>query len=359
MTKTQVLVVDDSALMRRVISDIINAQRDMQVIETARNGEEALNKIQQVRPDVVTLDIEMPVMDGITALRKIMEKDPIPVIMLSSLTQKGAELTMKALQLGAIDFIPKPSGSISLDIATVSEDIIRKVRVAALVRSKLKRPVLDQSHPFEEVRWQKGSAARPRTVPIQLEKLVLIGTSTGGPKALYQVIPQLPGDLGAGVLIVQHMPPGFTRSLAERLNEMSALTVKEAEREEQVLPGKVYIAPGDFHLKVTRKTEGGYNRLFIDLTSDSPVSGHRPSVDYMFESVASQFWGQIVGVIMTGMGQDGAKGVIEIKKKGGKVIAEDASTCIVFGMPKMAIETGSVDKVVTLPYIAREIQQMF
>lgn len=358
MKKIKVLVVDDSAFMRKVISDIINSQNDMQVVGVARNGEEALQKAQELGPDVVTLDVEMPVMDGITALKKIMETDPVPVVMLSSLTQNGAEMTMKALQLGAVDFVPKPSGTISLDIAKVSEDIVRKVRIAALARPQIRRLFSGAG--------SLGSVARPvspgiplsRPVGGRLEKLVLIGTSTGGPKALHEVIPRLPGDLEAGVLIVQHMPPGFTASLAARLDGISGLRVKEAEHGEVIAPGTAYVAPGDYHLLVMTDKETGLGRLLVNLTFDPPVSGHRPSVDAMFESVARSFWGHIVGVIMTGMGQDGAKGVIHLKKRGAKIIAEDSSTCIVFGMPKAAIETGQVDKVVPLPEIAQEIQRM-
>ena len=356
--KIRVLVVDDSAFMRKVISDIINKEDDMQVIDVARNGEEALKKIKELNPDVVTLDVEMPVMDGITALKSIMETDPISVVMLSSLTQSGAELTMKALHFGAVDFVPKPSGTISLDIAKVSEDIVRKVRVAALARPQVRKMRYGAAVSPGLAQPKVQETLVPRIESRRLEKLVLIGTSTGGPKALHEVIPRLPGDLGAAILIVQHMPPGFTASLAQRLDGISRLKVKEAEHGEIVVPGTAYIAPGDRHLLVTPKQESGFRQLVVNLTLDPPVGGHRPSVDAMFESVAASFWGDIVAVIMTGMGQDGAKGVLSLKKKGAKVIAEDSSTCIVFGMPKAAIETGQVDKVVALPEIAREIARM-
>lgn len=358
MKKIRVLVVDDSAFMRKVISDIINSQGDMQVVDVARNGEEALKKVRELKPDVVTLDVEMPVMDGITALKAIMQTAPLPVVMLSSLTQSGAELTMKALHYGAVDFVPKPSGTISLDIAKVGEDIVRKIRIAALAGSQVRRMHFGAAAPVSLVKPRVQESIVPRIESRRLEKLVVIGTSTGGPKALHDVIPRLPGDMNAGVLIVQHMPPGFTASLAQRLDGISHLKVKEAEHGEDVVPGTVYIAPGDRHLLVEAKQESGLRRLVTNLTLDPPVGGHRPSVDVMFESVAAHFWGKIVAVIMTGMGHDGAKGIIHLKKKGATIIAEDSSTCIVFGMPKAAIETGVVDKVVPLPEIANEIQRM-
>lgn len=347
MKAIRVLVVDDSAFMRRVISDIINAQPDMESCGIARNGEEALTKISELKPDVVTLDVEMPVVDGLQALEQIMRRDPLPVIMLSSLTQEGAEATMRALQLGAIDFIPKPSGTISLDIDKVADEIVRKIRVAAAARTKL-------------TRLKPATFIEPGPVPVKkkvlegrLDKLVVIGTSTGGPKALYEVIPKLPPTLPAGVLVVQHMPPGFTRSLAERLDTMSGLRVKEAEQGDEILPGCVYIAPGDYHLKVYQFSGSG--KLGVNLTKDPPVAGHRPSVDAMFESVAKEFNSKIVAVVMTGMGSDGTEGCKKIKNRGGVVIAEDKSTCIVYGMPKSVIEARCADKVVPLPNIANEI----
>ncbi|MGE5544510.1 MAG: protein-glutamate methylesterase/protein-glutamine glutaminase, partial [Bacillota bacterium] len=274
MTEIKVMVVDDSAFMRRIISDIINGQPDMKVVATAANGEEALSTAKKAIPDVITMDVEMPVMDGLAALEKIMSDTPMPVIMLSSLTQQGADATVKALHLGAVDFITKPSGSLSLDINTVARDIVSKIRIAALAGDKIRKtPVHKTKALFQP---PKGSPVRPHRTP---EKLVLIGTSTGGPKALHEVIPKLPGDLPAAVLVVQHMPPGFTRSLAERINGMSALNVKEAEDGEPVLTGNVYIAPGDYHLKVKRLGEGIGRRLIINLTKDPLVSGHRPSVD--------------------------------------------------------------------------------
>lgn len=355
MEPIKVLVVDDSALMRKVISDIINSDPDLQVIGTAHDGQDALKKIDLLKPDVITLDIEMPIMDGMKTLETIMSKNPLPVIMLSSLTQYGAEYTIKALQLGAIDFISKPSGQISLNIDMVKEDIVKKIRIAAGTKKKLQNiNTISDFNPISS-NIHKEKHIDPG---LQLRKIVLIGTSTGGPKALHQVLPKLPAKLNAGILIVQHMPPGFTKSLAERLNSLSEIRVKEAENGEVVLPGCAYIAPGDFHLNVVSQTNGSKKELLIKLTQKPPRGGHRPSVDEMLESVADQYWSDIICVIMTGMGQDGTIGLKYIKEKGGTIIAEHQSTCVVYGMPKAAYESGLVDKVVPLQDISEEVTKM-
>ncbi len=355
MELIKVLVVDDSALMRKVLSDIINSDPTMIVIATARDGQDALQKIDHLKPDVVTLDIEMPVMDGMQTLAKIMTNNPIPVIMLSSLTQSGAEHTIRALNLGAIDFIPKPSGQISLDIDKMSDDILKKIKIAAGTKKNL--PNINTISDFNPISSaiNKEKFIDPKR---QLKKLVLIGTSTGGPKALHQVLPNIPANINAGILVVQHMPPGFTKSLAERLNSLSQIKVKEAENGEEVLTGCAYIAPGDFHLNVLAKREFQKKELHIKLTQEPPQGGHRPSVNQMLQSVAGQFWSDIVCVIMTGMGQDGTAGLKHIKDKGAKVIAEHQSTCVVYGMPKVAIESGLVDKVVPLSNISEEVIKM-
>ncbi|HAA90262.1 MAG TPA: chemotaxis response regulator protein-glutamate methylesterase [Peptococcaceae bacterium] len=348
MARIKVLVVDDSALMRRIISDLLNSDPELEVIATARNGKEAIEKVSQLCPDVVTLDVEMPVMDGLTALKEIMKVCPTPVVMLSSLTQEGAEITVKALQLGAVDFVPKPSGSISLDLQKVKDELNRKVKVAARVRpsrlylTQLALPLLK--------RKEKDLEKPPP------KKLVLIGTSTGGPKALSEVLSKLPGNIPAALLIVQHMPPGFTRSLAERLDHLSELRVKEAEDGEKVVSGTAYIAPGDYHLKVEAVPPGKQPRL--RLTKEPPLNGHRPSVDVLMKSAVQAGCWELIGVVLTGMGSDGCEGMKEIKAHHGKTIAEDESTAIVFGMPRAAIEAGVVDRVVPLPLISREIVKM-
>ncbi|NLB17232.1 MAG: chemotaxis-specific protein-glutamate methyltransferase CheB, partial [Syntrophomonadaceae bacterium] len=271
-------------------------------------------------------------------------------IMLSSLTQRGADAAMKALYLGAVDFISKPSGA--MEINNTANEIIRKIKIAAATRHRLKKqvvqPIAQRIKPIKTTVNAKDA----------LGNLVLIGTSTGGPRALHEVIPKLPGELEAADLVVQHMPSGFTRSLAERLDRLSALRVKEAKNGEPILRGCVYIAPGDFHLKVKRLGDLSNPRLRVNLTQDPLVSGHRPSVDAMIDSVVKEFWSKIVTVIMTGMGQDGAKGTDWVKNKGGKVIAEDSSTCIVYGMPRAVIETGNADRVLPLQNIANAITKM-
>ncbi|QGT99187.1 Chemotaxis response regulator protein-glutamate methylesterase CheB [Candidatus Syntrophocurvum alkaliphilum] len=355
MNKIKVLVVDDSAFMRKVISDIINSYPDMEVIEKARDGNDALQKIETFSPDVVTMDVEMPKLDGLSALKNIMDTNPVPVIMLSSLTQNGAEQTVKALQFGAVDFIPKPSGSISLDIEKVKDDIISKIRIAAGAKRKLQN--LNINHDLNSI-----VKIKPPTKKIdykkQLKKLIVMGTSTGGPKALHEVLPKIPVNIDAAILIVQHMPPGFTKSLADRLDILSQIKVKEAEHGEKVIPGCAYITPGNYHLNV----ESIYNQikkdLIINLNQNNPIKGHRPSVDEMLLSVTKHFWSDIICVIMTGMGSDGSKNLHLIKQKGGKVIAEHQSTCIVYGMPKAAIQTGNVDSIVPLEDITKEIISM-
>ncbi len=357
MKPIRVLVVDDSAFMRKVISDLINQAPGLETVGIARDGADALRKIQELKPDVITMDIEMPVLDGMSALEKIMQVNPVPIIMLSSLTREGAEKTMKALELGAVDFIPKPSGQISLDIDKIQNQLVEKIFIAAGTKNK----IASTANEFKSVRPSIPSVPNIKSNvagrPHQLSKLVLIGTSTGGPKALQEVIPKLPASVDTAILIVQHMPPGFTKSLAERLDSLSRIKVKEAEDGEKVLPGCAYIAPGDYHMLV--KSNAGSDRsMNIVLDKSPPRGGHRPSVDTMMESAVKQFWSHMVGVVMTGMGNDGAEGIKLIKGKQGKTIAEARSSCIVYGMPKAAAETGAVDKVVPLGEIGEWIVRM-
>lgn len=339
-----VLVVDDSAFMRKLLSDLFAAEPDFKVIDTARNGKDALDKIKRHKPDLVTLDVEMPIMDGIKALEQIMKEIPTPVVMVSSLTRAGAEATMQALALGAVDFVAKTSGSIS-SITDIRAEILEKSRsavkanVAQLIKPKSHLPLLP---PFPVP--QMGAAVND-------EQIVAIGTSTGGPRALQEILVRLPGNLPCGVVIVQHMPPGFTKSLSERLNSLSSLTVKEAEHNDVVRPGMAFIAPGDYHMQLER--EG--NKTVIKLNQTPPVGGHRPAVDPMMESVAKIYNSRAIGVILTGMGHDGSKGMQAIKSRRGQTIAEDHTTAVVFGMPKSAIELNLVDRIAPLPDIAEEI----
>lgn len=349
--KIKVLIVDDSAFMRKVLSDIINDSDTMEVAGTAKNGEDAIKKIKTLNPDVVTLDVEMPVMDGLTALEKIMSETPIPVVMLSSYTKEGADATLKALELGAIDFISKPSSIFKVN----TEDIIAEINTKVTIASKAKfsrtvrkttikaKEVVQAKPPIEQRTMRKGS---------KIEKIVAIGTSTGGPKALQEVIPKLPGDLNASVIIVQHMPPKFTKSLAERLDGMSQFTVKEAEDRELLRAGYAYIAPGDQHLKL-KKSGADFQ---IVLTQEPPVTGHRPSADAMFYSLADLGLFNVIGVIMTGMGSDGAKGLERIKHEtDGYIIAQNEESCVVYGMPKSTVKLGVVDKECDLHFISNEI----
>lgn len=343
MTKEiKVLIVDDSPFMRELISNLLVKDPNVKIAGKAHNGQEALALTLELAPDVITMDIEMPTKDGLAALEEIMKTRPTPVIMLSSYTQSGAEATIKALEKGAIDFIAKPSGLQAVNLVSLQEELLAKVKAAASARLgqqiRVSRSVKPSFDPFL-------AASRP------LRNLIAIGTSTGGPKALQALVPQLPGDIPAGILIVQHMPPGFTKSLAKRLDGLSQVRVKEAEDGEEIVPGLALIAPGDFHLTVRKNSVG---KLTVSLNKESPKSGHRPSVDVMMSSVAQTRLPQ-VGVLLTGMGADGAEGMAKIKEAGGYTIAEDASTAVIFGMPRAAIERKAVNKALPLPNIAQEI----
>ncbi len=343
--KIKVLIVEDSAFMRQFITNIISADSLLEVVGTARNGAEGLAKTQELKPEVITMDVEMPVMDGLTAVEKIMALCPTPIVMLSSLTTDGAEATIKALELGAVDFIPKPSGSISLDLGKVKGEIIEKIKIAA--RAKLV-PQVTVTRTLAKVPKATLEVSNRR-----LNKIIAIGTSTGGPKALQEIVPLLPRSIPAGILIVQHMPKGFTKSLADRLDSLSQITVREAKDGDELVAGLALVAPGDYHMTATEV--GG--RVIIHLNQEPAVSGHRPSVDVMFTSVAGLSQDK-VGVILTGMGGDGSDGMVLIKGNMGKTIAQNEDTCIVFGMPKVAIEKKAIDKVVPLDKIAMEIMKL-
>ena len=373
----KILVVDDSAFMRKVLSDLFKSQPDFEVVDIGRNGAEAVEKVKQHSPDVVTLDVEMPVMDGLTALEQIMAVKPTPVVMVSSLTKAGADATIKALSLGAVDFVAKSAGSISR-IDEIEKDLLQKCREAAGVSgSRLRvapmmavKPVIlpERTAPaapekplmVEKVLTvDKAAPSMTRTTSVSSvisgvdDWIVAIGTSTGGPRALQEVLTRLPGNLPCPTVIVQHMPPGFTKSLAERLNTLSELTVKEAADNDKLVAGTVYIAPGDFHLTLRRETSGTY----VKLNKDPAIGGLRPAVDPMMVSVAETYGTKAVGVILTGMGHDGAKGMKAIKRLQGRTIAEDQSTSVVFGMPKAAIEAGVVDSILPLQQVAEGIVQ--
>ena len=374
----RVLIADDSAFMRKVLSDLFKSQDDFEVVGTAANGQDAIEKVQKFQPDVLTLDVIMPVMNGLDALAVIMEQCPLPVIMVSSTTQKGTNETIRALALGAVDFVSKAGGAIS-KIDSIKDELLSKCRMAAKAHVRksfaISNPLVytpkngEQSGRRIEIvrrRTTPGLAPKPRPtishmpatdmpvkkiIPGTGKKLVVIGTSTGGPQALQTVITRLPGNLPCGVVVVQHMPAGFTKSLADRLNSISAIAVKEAENDEIIRAGQVYIAPGDFQLRIAPASA---TERKIVLTKEPRVGNHRPAVNVMFDS-AAQFGKDLVSVIMTGMGADGCEGMKKIKATGGYSIAQNESTCVVYGMPKAVVDAGLADEIKPLEKIAEAI----
>lgn len=341
----RVLVVDDSAFMRKMVSEILARDPSVCVAGQARDGADALVKLEALKPDVVTMDIEMPVLDGIGALTEIMRVRPTPVLMLSSLTQAGAEATLRCLELGAFDFVGKPSGSISLDIEKIGAELISKVKAAAGARLPTRRPAPSVlSTPSVPLR-PRLEAARKSTDKIAV---LAIGASTGGPRALQQLIPMLPADLGVPIVIVQHMPPGFTASLAQRLQQMSPFVVREAANGDRLKAGQILVAPGGHHLQFDA---GGVARL----TQEPPIHGVRPAVDITLASLAHLYGSRLLAVLLTGMGKDGARAMKQIVDKGGLTLAEDETTCVVYGMPKAAFDLGGVSRLLPLPEIAPAI----
>lgn len=350
----RVFVVDDSAFMRKLITEIINEDPELEVAGYARNGQDALRKLAKLDVDVVTLDVEMPIMDGLETLKHIMETKPLPVVMLSSETRKGSETTIQALSLGAVDFIAKPSGhpgghpsgigSPALD--GIATEIKEKVRLAAVAQ-------LQPSEPAKRPRIIKSPSLpvfdRPATGVA--EKLVIIGSSTGGPKALEGVFASIPANLPAAMVVVQHMPKDFTRSFAERLNSLCPFPVKEATDGDLVENGKVLIAPGDYHLTITHERR-------IKLNQDERVMFLRPAIDVTMERLPAVYGKRILGVILTGMGRDGAKGMAEIKKAGGITIAQDKSTSTIYSMPRVVAEEGNADYILPLDQIGRVITEL-
>ncbi|MEX2178706.1 MAG: chemotaxis response regulator protein-glutamate methylesterase [Gemmatimonadaceae bacterium] len=342
-SRASVLVVDDSSFMRRTIAEIIGACDEFRVIGTARNGLDALKQVAALNPDIVTLDIEMPELDGIQTLERLMREAPRPVVMLSAATTAhGQDLTLRALELGAVDFVRKPSGPVSVDLARVGDrllDALRAAREANLagLAGRVAAP---------------ATARAPRTVEGQPAlSVVAIATSTGGPRALSELMPQLPGDLRAAVLIVQHMPAGFTRSLAQRLDASCPLPVREAAHGDTLQAGRVYLAPGGHHMRLV----GGREDARIALSDDPPVWGVRPAADPLFLSLAGTFGERCVGVVLTGMGRDGAEGLRAIRAAGGRALVQDRAGCTIYGMPQAALQLAGADLVVSLPDMAAAI----
>jgi len=346
MKKVRVLVVDDSALMRKKIKEMLDESFGIEVIDTARNGEDAIAKAEALKPDVITLDVNMPVMDGLTALRIIHEKNICPVIMLSSLTQEGANTTFQALELGAFDFVAKPSGTVSRDIETVKRELSAKVKAAAgMGLSKLTRRT-------DRAVIEKHMVEVPESSLSSTDfKAVCIGISTGGPKTIFEVLPHIPQDINAAIFMVQHMPVGFTESYARRLNDSCRITVKEAEAGDIVTPGVCYVGRAGNHMTMYKKMNGDVT-LRLGKTPDHAFI---PSVDIMMESASGVYGSKTLGVLMTGMGNDGAASMCLIKKAGGYTIAESEETAVVYGMPKEAVNRGCTDIVLPSYKIAAEI----
>ncbi|AUH00354.1 chemotaxis response regulator protein-glutamate methylesterase [Prodigiosinella confusarubida] len=338
MNKIKVLCVDDSALMRQIMTEIINSHPDMEVVATAPDPLVARDLIKKFNPQVLTLDVEMPRMDGLDFLEKLMRLRPMPVVMVSSLTGKGSEITLRALELGAIDFVTKPQLGIREGMLAYSELIAEKIRMAA----KARLPQRNANN--------IPTVMIPSMPLLSSEKLIAIGASTGGTEAIRHVLQPLPPTSPA-LLITQHMPPGFTKSFAERLNKLCQITVKEAEDGERVLPGHAYIAPGARHLELARS---GANYQ-VKLHDGPPVNRHRPSVDVLFRSVAQYAGRNAVGVILTGMGNDGAAGLLELHQAGAYTLAQNEASCVVFGMPREAIALGGVDEVVDLHQVSQRM----
>jgi two-component system chemotaxis response regulator CheB len=359
----KVLIVDDSPLVRKIATDILTQDPEVTVVGTASNAEIALQRIQKNPPDVITMDIEMPGMGGLAAISEIMAVSPTPIIVLSAFAKRGAELTMQALDLGAVDFIAKPAHSLSGGIGDIARELVEKVKHTAAVKvNRIERPSAPAAAPERE-ETPEGERSRTEEFPREALRhlpaglshydLVAIGTSTGGPVALKSVLTRLPKSFPAGIVIVQHMPPVFTNAFAARLDSLCAISVKEAEDGDPILPGTALVAPGDFHMTVTQ-----YNtEPKVLLHKREPVNGHRPSVDVLVHSVAREYGRRAIGVIMTGMGKDGAEAMGELKGMGGCVIAQDRETSVIYGMNGEVVRNGDADEVVPLGDIPERIME--
>ena len=367
----KILVVDDSAFMRKAISMMLESDPSIKVVGTARDGEEGVEKVRRLKPDLVTMDIEMPRMDGLAALREIMMKCPTPVMMISSITTEGAEATLEALELGAVDFIPKQSSYVSLDIVKIRDDLLKKIK--DIVHRKHHLMAMYRQRQFSRLAKSSPSAVatpappkkdythvsidRPKVVGKRLHRveIIAIGSSTGGPPALQKVIPALPGNLPVGVVIAQHMPPMFTKSLADRLNGLSKVTVREAVDGEILEPGTVLIAPGGQHLTVKKRG----TKAVIHISPEPKDTLYHPCIDVMFHSVANEFGKATMGVMLTGMGSNGLDGSRNLKERGGVLIAQNEETCVVYGMPRAVIEANIVDHVAPIDTVSDEMLSYF
>jgi len=335
--KIRVLVIDDSALVRQILSKGLSEDKDIEVVGTAPDPYVARDKIIELKPDVLTLDIEMPRMDGVEFLRKLMPQYPLPTLIVSSLTPKGGEVTLSALEAGAIDFVTKPSSALGQGLASMMGELQEKVKLAAKVNVRDLREKYGSAVPF--TRKQKSLAR-------STDKVIVIGASTGGTEAIRYIVQQFPRDM-AGVAIVQHMPPGFTKQFAKHLNDRCLMEVKEAESGDRILQGRVLIAPGDRHMKIQRS--GG--QYLVDCQLGEKICGHMPSVEVFFQSVAEHVGANAVGAMLTGMGKDGAQGMLAMKNAGARTLAQDKATSVVFGMPNEAFKLGGAEKLVALENI--------
>lgn len=350
MDSVKVAVVDDSAFMRKIISDKLNSEQNIEVVAKFRNGKELIEKAKEYNPDIITLDIEMPVMNGLETLKKLKElKIDCPVIMLSSLTSENSIHTLECLELGATDFIEKPTSSMLMNGDLFKKKFVDKIHAIAKNKTRsiqsTKKSVIRQSNNKNVIRQSNNKKINKAI------KAVVIGASTGGPKALQTVLTKIDGDIGVPVFVVQHMPKGFTKTFAERLDSICNLKVVEAQDGMRIEKNTIYIAQGGYHMVLD-------NDKYISLNEEPSIWGVRPAVDKLFESAAEVYKGELLSVVLTGMGRDGAKGTEIIKDKGGITISEDESTCIIYGMPKVAYETGKVDLVLELPNISGEINNI-
>jgi two-component system chemotaxis response regulator CheB len=353
--RIRVLIAEDSAFMRMMIGRVLREDPEFEVIGYAADGVEAVDKVAELKPQVVTMDVEMPRMNGIEAADRIMQRNPTPIVMLSSMTHRGAAVTIEALAKGAVDFIAKPGGGAGGDLNSVAAELKDKLRRAAgLNRFRLAAARVPPARPAPAAGAASQASAQHSALSTQhaprrpSRRVVAIGTSTGGPAALTQLMAQLPGDLGAGVLIVQHMPAGFTKALAERLDGLSPLAIREAAQGDAVENGLALIAPGDFHMLVEPSGR-------VALTKDPPLHSVRPAADVLMSSVARVYGRSSLGVVLTGMGHDGAAGATDIKSAGGQVIVQDQATSVVYGMASSVVQAGSADAILPLSQIAKSI----
>ncbi|MGQ9687499.1 MAG: protein-glutamate methylesterase/protein-glutamine glutaminase [Desulfobaccales bacterium] len=342
MKKIKVLIVDDSAIVRKIFTEVLSKEPALEVVGTAPDPYVARDRIVQTKPDVITLDVEMPRMDGLTFLKKIMHYYPLPVIIVSSLTPRGGKMALQALELGAIEVLAKPDGAFS--VGDLGEELIQKIRAAAYIRL-----------PKKEISESVAAPTPARVTPLvqTTNKIIAIGASTGGTEAIKEVLLRLPQNT-PGIVIVQHMPPKFTTAFAERLNQQCAMEVKEAQDGDSVVTGRALIAPGNYHMLLKRSGA----RYFVQVRTGPPVHHQRPSVDVLFNSAAITGGANVIGVILTGMGADGAEGLLAMKEHGAYTIAQDEASCVVFGMPKEAIKRGATHKVLPLTRIPDEIRRV-